>query len=165
MFLGEHLHSLDAKGRVILPVRFREELQSSVVTSEIDGCLALWPIEDFQRRAAEMKERARGGPRDRDVARVFFAGAVEATPDRQGRVALPPHLRQFARLEREVVVNGAFDHVEIWDAATWREKKRRGEQALSGDGSAEEAGEGTAAGMSSGMASGSGEARSEPPLG
>ena len=137
MFLGEHLHSLDAKGRVILPARFRDELQSSVVTSEIDGCLALWPVDDFQRRAAEMKERARGGPRDRDVARVFFAGAVEATPDRQGRVALPPHLRQFARLEREVVVNGAFDHVEIWDAVTWREKKRRGEDALSGDGAGE----------------------------
>jgi MraZ protein len=138
MFLGEHLHSLDAKGRVILPARFRDDLQESVVTSEIDGCLALWPIADFQRRAAEMKERARGGPRDRDVARVFFAGAVEAAPDRQGRIALPPHLREFARLEREVVVNGAFDHVEIWDGATWREKKRRGEEALAGDGSVED---------------------------
>jgi MraZ protein len=146
MFLGEHLHSLDVKGRVILPARFREELQSSVVTSEIDGCLALWPVEDFQRRAAEMKERARRGPRDRDVARVFFAGAVEATPDRQGRVALPPHLRQFARLEREVVVNGAFDHVEIWDAGAWREKKRRGEQALSGDEAAEDPGVATPSG-------------------
>ena len=132
MFLGEHLHSLDAKGRVILPVRFREELERGVVTSEIDGCLALWPVEDFQRRAAEMKERARGGPEDRDVARVFFAGAVDATPDRQGRVAIPQHLREFAHLERDVVINGAFDHVEIWDATTWREKKRRGERALSG---------------------------------
>ncbi len=132
MFLGEHLHSLDAKGRVILPVRFREELESGVITSEIDGCLAVWPIEDFRRRAAEMKERARGGPEDRDVARVFFAGAQEASPDRQGRMALPSHLREFAHLEREVVVNGAFDHVEIWDAASWREKKQRGERALSG---------------------------------
>jgi MraZ protein len=136
MFLGEHIHSLDAKGRVILPVRFREQLQSGVVTSEVDGCLALWPTEDFQRRAAEMKERARGTAEDRDVARVFFAGAQETSPDRQGRMALPTHLREFARLEREVVVNGAFDHVEIWDAATWREKKQRGERALSGEATA-----------------------------
>ncbi len=133
MFLGEHLHSLDAKGRVILPVRFREDLQEGVITSEVDGCLAVWPTEDFRRRAAEMKERARGGPEDRDVARVFFAGAQEASPDRLGRMAVPKHLREFAHLEREVVVNGAFDHVEIWDAATWREKKRRGEQALLGE--------------------------------
>src|SRR5687767_9824069 len=114
MFLGEHIHSLDAKGRVILPARFRYELTEAYVTSEIDGCLALWPPDDFRRRAQEMKERARGGADDRNVARVFFAGAQEATPDRQGRVALPASLRAFANLEREVVVNGAFDHVEIW---------------------------------------------------
>lgn len=136
MFLGEHLHSLDAKGRVILPARFREELSEAYVTSEVDGCLALWPPEDFRRRAQEMKERARGGPDDRNVARVFFAGAQEASPDRQGRVALPGHLREFAHLEREVVVNGAFDHVEIWDAASWRGKKAAGERVLMGDGGA-----------------------------
>jgi len=137
MFLGEHLHSLDAKGRVILPVRFREDLEEGVITSEIDGCLALWPMEDFRRRAAEMKERAKGGARDRDVARVFFAGASESSPDKQGRMALPAHLREFAHLDREVVVNGAFDHVEIWDAGAWRERKRRGERELSGEDSAE----------------------------
>src|SRR5436309_14173863 len=101
MFLGEHLHSVDAKGRVILPARFREGLTGAYVTSEVDGCLALWPPEDFERRAQEMKERARGGADDRNVARVFFAGAQEATPDKQGRVALPSNLRTFAHLERE----------------------------------------------------------------
>src|SRR5438067_399364 len=135
MFLGEHIHSLDPKGRVIMPAKFRDQLEGAFVTSEIDGCLALWPPEDFQRRAMEMKERARGGPQDRNVARFFFAGAQEASPDRQGRVALPAHLREFAHLEREVVVNGAFDHVEIWDAATWRANKQSGERALAGDAS------------------------------
>ena len=134
MFLGEHLHSLDVKGRVILPARFRDDLAAAYVTSEIDGCLALWPPDDFERRAQEMKDRARGGPDDRNVARVFFAGAQEASPDRQGRVALPANLRAFAQLDREVVVNGAFDHVEIWDAASWRDKKTAGERALMGDG-------------------------------
>ncbi len=130
MFLGEHSHALDAKGRVILPMKFRDQLQEAFITSETDGCLALWPPGDFQRRAEQMQERAKGGPEDRTVARVFFAGAVEVVPDRQGRLALPPHLRDFASLEREVVVNGAFDHVEIWDAARWRDKKTDGERIL-----------------------------------
>lgn len=134
MFLGEHNHSLDAKGRVILPSKFRDQLADAYVTSEMDGCLALWPSEEFQRRAVEMKERLRGTSDDRNVARVFFAGAQEAAPDKQGRVALPSHLRDFAQLRRDVVVNGAFDHVEIWDAATWRLRKEAGERALAGSG-------------------------------
>lgn len=133
MFLGEHNHALDAKGRVILPAKFRDQLEQAYVTSEVDGCLGLWPPGEFERRALEMKERARTGEEGRNVARFFFAGAQEASPDKQGRVALPPHLREFARLDREVVVNGAFDHVEIWDAALWRQRKHSGERALSGE--------------------------------
>ncbi len=136
MFLGEHTHSLDAKGRLILPARFRDQLQLVYITSETDGCLGLWPAGEFDRRAQEMRDRFKGGPEDRSVARFFFAYAQEATPDRQGRIALPQHLREFASLERDVVVNGAFDHVEIWDAGIWQEKKGAGERALAGDGSA-----------------------------
>ncbi|HEX2043228.1 MAG TPA: division/cell wall cluster transcriptional repressor MraZ [Acidimicrobiales bacterium] len=133
MFLGEHSHSLDAKGRVILPARFRDQLAGAFVTSEVDGCLALWPPEEFEARSLEMRARMRGSRADRDVARAFFAGAQEASPDKQGRVALPAPLRDFAHLERDVAITGAFDHVEIWDATTWRERKRLGEQGLAGD--------------------------------
>lgn len=132
MFVGEHWHALDAKGRIILPARFRDALASAFITREVDGCLGIWPREEFDQRAREMKEKARGDTADRDVARVFFAGAQEASPDRQGRVAIPPHLRQFARLERDVAVTGAWDHLEIWDAEVWRERKRSGEQRLAG---------------------------------
>ena len=132
MFLGEHSHSLDVKGRIILPARFREQLNVAYITSETDGCLAIWPPEEFQERAREMKDRSRGSTEDRNVARFFFAGAQESSPDKQGRIALPQHLREFAHLEKDVVINGAFDHVEIWDAAVWREKKASGEQALAG---------------------------------
>ena len=134
MFLGEHSHSLDAKGRLILPARFRDQLEAAFVTSEVDGCLALWPPEEFEARSQEMKAKWRGTADERNVARAFFAGAQEASPDRQGRVALPQSLRDFAHLDREVAVTGAFDHVEIWDAATWRQKKRQGEDGLAGDG-------------------------------
>jgi MraZ protein len=133
-FLGEYQHALDAKGRFILPARLREQLgDAAYVTSEEDGCLALWRPEEFDMKAAEIKERARRG--ERDVERVFFAGAVEASPDRQGRVAIPPGLREFAHLERDVVVVGLYDHVEIWDAAAWRQTKQVGERRLAeGDG-------------------------------
>ena len=130
MFLGEHKHSLDDKGRLILPSRFRESLEGAFVTSEIDGCLGLWPPDDFARRAEEMNQRRLGDERDRSVARFFFAYAQEASPDKQGRVALPANLREFASLTREVVVNGAYDHVEVWDAARGAAKREAGEQAL-----------------------------------
>lgn len=133
MFLGEHSHSLDAKGRVILPSRFRDELEKAFVTSEVDGCLALWPPEEFEKRSQEMKAKWRGTPAERNQARVFFAEAQDASPDKQGRVAIPVPLREFAHLEREVAVTGAFDHVEIWDAATWAHVKRSGEQGLAGE--------------------------------
>jgi MraZ protein len=133
MFLGEHSHSLDPKGRLILPARYRDQLESAIVTSEVDGCLALWPPDEFEARSQEMKAKWRGTAVERNQARVFFAGAQEASPDRQGRVAIPGPLREFANLEKEVAVTGAMDHVEIWDATAWREKKRRGEQSLTGD--------------------------------
>src|SRR2546423_1068579 len=88
MFLGEHQHSLDDKGRVILPAKFRDQLAGAYVTSEVDGCLAVWPPAEFEVRAREMRERSRGGPADRQVARAFFSGTAEAPPDRQGRVAI-----------------------------------------------------------------------------
>ena len=133
MFFGEFQHSLDAKGRVILPARFREALERAFVTSEVDGCLALWPPDEFERRSLEMKDKWRGSPVERNQARAFFAGAQDASPDKQGRVAIPQSLRDFAGLERDVAVTGAFDHVEIWDAATWARTKRSGEQGLAGD--------------------------------
>ena len=133
MFLGEYQHALDAKGRVILPAKFRDQLEAGgFVTSEIDGCLAIWTAQEFEVKAAEMKERARAGTAGRDQARAFFGGAVEAVPDRQGRIAIPTGLRTFAALERDVVVAGMFDHLEIWDAETWRGKKRAGEAGLAG---------------------------------
>src|SRR4051812_21873310 len=131
MFFGEHQHALDPKGRVILPARFRDQLaDGAYLTSEVDGCLAVWTPDDFHARAVEMRERARGGPADRQVARAFFSGAVEAPPDKQGRIAVPQHLRDFAGLERDVVITGQFDRIEIWDATQWAEEKARGNRGL-----------------------------------
>jgi MraZ protein len=130
MFLGESSHSLDDKGRLVLPARFREQLTFGYLTSEIDKCLAFWPPDEFNVKATQMKKRLLGNAQDRRVARAFFAGAQEATPDRQGRLSIPPSLRDFADLRREVTVIGQHDHLEIWDAAAWVIHKREGDQAL-----------------------------------
>jgi MraZ protein len=134
MFLGQHLHSLDAKGRLILPARFREQLSLACITSQIDGCLAVWPGAEFEAIAQRMREKFDGELADRDTARVFFSGAEMATPDAQGRIAIPAHLRSFAHLDKDVVVTGAFDHVEIWDVGVWEIRKQAGEAALAGGG-------------------------------
>lgn len=131
MFLGEFSHSLDTKGRLILPARFRDQLaEGAFLSTEIDGCLALWTPEDFEERATDMQRRMKGGPMDRNVARAFFSGVAEAKPDTQGRVAIPSNLREFASLGRDVSVVGVYDHIEVWDATTWRDKKRSGELSL-----------------------------------
>ncbi len=131
MFLGEYTPSLDEKGRLTLPARFREQLEKAYLTSEVERCLAVWPPAEFESRARELREAARHDAASHDRAAFFFAGAQEVTPDKQGRIAIPPSLREFAGLaEGPVVVTGAFDHVEIRATESWQQKKSRGEEAL-----------------------------------
>src|SRR4029079_4099201 len=105
MFLGEHTHSLDAKGGVILPALFRDQLEGGAVMAKaLDGCLAVYPVDEFHRVAANLREARARGATERQAARTYFAGAVEIAPDKQGRVAVPQHLRTFANLERDVIV-------------------------------------------------------------
>ncbi|HEX5614173.1 MAG TPA: division/cell wall cluster transcriptional repressor MraZ [Acidimicrobiia bacterium] len=132
MFLGEFQHSLDAKGRVILPSRFRDELDGGAVMAKaLDGCLAVYPAGEFEKVAERVRDMAQRGATERQAARSFFAGALEVAPDKQGRVAVPAHLRDFAGLTRDVVVVGNLLHIEIWDAERWRDADRVGAAAIS----------------------------------
>src|SRR4026208_1305688 len=154
MFLGEHQHSLDAKGRVILPARFRDQLEDGAVMAKaldgclavypveglqrggavrakaLDGCLAVYPVEEFQRVAANLQDARSRGATERQAARSYFSGAVEITPDKQGRVAIPAHLRTFAKLEREVIVAGNFDHIEIWNSEDFSQRDQQGSASI-----------------------------------
>ena len=132
MFLGEYTPTLDEKGRLTLPAKFREKLESAVLTSEVDRCLALWPPEQFAARAVELREQSKRDAASNDRAAYFFAGAQEVTPDKQGRIAIPPSLREFAELQLQstVVVTGFYDHVQIRPAEAWQEKKRRGAEGM-----------------------------------
>jgi MraZ protein len=130
-FWGTHDHSIDAKGRVILPSKFREPFRGGAfLTKLVDGCLALWTPTEFDRRTADMLEKSRRGQSERNVARVWAAAAFNVVPDGQGRIPIPPQLRDFARLDGEVVINGVINHVELWNAARWREVDAEGSQGL-----------------------------------
>jgi MraZ protein len=122
MFLGEHEHTLDEKNRLTLPARFRDSFPDGlVVTRGMDGCLYAYARSDWQSlvdsRLATLDPLSRD---DRMMTRYFFSAAVEAAPDKQGRIMLPAPLVEHAHLGREVVVAGVYDHLEVWDRAAWR---------------------------------------------
>lgn len=131
MFLGEYQHSLDAKGRVILPAKYRDQLSDGAYVTKGRGqCLFVYTDQEFQDVAERVREASRRGDRELQAARTFFAGASPAMPDKQGRVAIPQHLREYAGLDKDVVVAGVFSRIEIWDSQRWRERDREGDQNL-----------------------------------
>ena len=122
MLLGEHDHTIDEKNRLTLPARFRNSFAGGVVlTRGIDRCLAVYPRDEWERslgaRIGELEGLSRD---DRRLQRFFFASAAEADLDGQGRLMVPAALMKHAGLGREVTVAGVYDHLEIWDRATWR---------------------------------------------
>jgi MraZ protein len=131
LFLGEHQHTLDAKGRVILPARFRDRLASGLVFAPSqDRCIDVYPLTAFERRVEELRAVPREDQRARAYLRVFLAGAHEEKPDTQGRVTLPPRLRAYAGLEKDLTINGADEKVEIWDRVTWEAYRDQAEDAF-----------------------------------
>lgn len=117
MFLGEFEHSLDEKGRLILPAKFRARLEQLVLARGLAArCVGVYPPDEFNRISEQLKE---AGGRARDVSRFVYSGASEETLDKQGRVGIPETLRRYAGLQRDVTVIGANTHVEIWDRTAW----------------------------------------------
>jgi MraZ protein len=120
LFLGTHAPRLDDKGRLFLPAKFRDELaEGLVITKGQERCLYVWPVAEFTRLTEAMRTAPVTQKSARDYMRVLFAGASDETPDRQGRITVPPALRQYAGLTRDCVVIGANTRVEIWDATAW----------------------------------------------
>lgn len=141
-FLGEYRHTLDAKGRLILPADFREKLAGGAyVTKALDGGLAVVTPPEFQRRSRAMLELAKRGHAERQAARAFAAGSRYVESDSQGRVAIPQALREFAELERDVVVVGVYNRIEIWNPEKWAAIEGSGSnKLLSGEESLSEMG-------------------------
>ncbi|MBQ2698649.1 MAG: division/cell wall cluster transcriptional repressor MraZ [Firmicutes bacterium] len=120
MLIGEVGHSLDAKGRYIVPARFREELGSRfIVTKGLDHCLFVYTVDEWERVMRDMLTSPTATADARKMARIFFAGALEAEVDKQFRVVLPAGLREYAGLEKEIVTVGVASRLEIWDKEAW----------------------------------------------
>jgi MraZ protein len=122
-FVGKYEHSLDTKGRIILPAKFRPDFErGGYLTQHREGCLALWTPGEFQRQLQAMQQQAAEGRIARNRARLWSASSYEVEIDRQGRMAIPARLRGFALLEADVLVHGAIDRIELWNPAVWEER-------------------------------------------
>ncbi|MGF7237463.1 MAG: division/cell wall cluster transcriptional repressor MraZ [Frankia sp.] len=132
MFLGSHSPRLDDKGRLTLPAKFREELEGGlVITKGQERCLYVFPLAEFSRISEALRTAPVTAKALRDYSRVFFASASDEVLDRQGRVTIPPALRDYAGLARDCVVNGANTRAEIWDAARWEQYLAESEDRFS----------------------------------
>ena len=120
MFMGEYNHTIDAKGRLIIPSRFRELLgEEFVLTRGLDGCLSIYPMDEWVAFEEKLRALPLTNKDARTFSRFFVAGATTCQLDKQGRILLPQTLREFAQLEKDVVLSGNLNRVEIWSKANW----------------------------------------------
>jgi MraZ protein len=132
MFLGTHTPRLDEKGRLILPAKFREELASGLVlTRGQERCIYVFSQSEFEKVHEQMRSAPISSRQARDYIRVFLSGASDEVPDKQGRITIPPALRSYAGLDRELAVIGAGSRAEIWDAEAWSSYLEEKETAFS----------------------------------
>jgi len=132
MLLGTHQPRLDEKGRLVLPARFRDVLTDGVVlTKGQDRCVVLWPVAEFRSYADDLREASRSDARVRSYLRVLFSTAADEVPDRQGRITVPPALREYAGLDRDLVVVGANTTAEIWQPGEWTDYLTRADTEFS----------------------------------
>ena len=122
MFMGEYNHVIDAKGRLIIPARFRELLgEEFIMTRGLDGCLSVYPMDEWETFEKKLRSLPFKNKNARTFTRFFVAGATNCELDRQGRVLVPQPLREFAGLEKEVVLTGNLNRIEIWSKEKWSE--------------------------------------------
>lgn len=120
MFVGEYNHSLDAKGRLIIPSKFREALGDIfMVTKGLDGCLFIYDMEEWKVLEAKLQALPLTNANARKFTRFMLGGAIECEVDKQGRILLPLNLREFAHLNKDAVLVGVGGRIEIWDKETW----------------------------------------------
>ena len=132
MFLGTHSPRLDEKGRLILPAKFRDELSEGLVlTRGQERCIYVFSQREFVKVHEQMREAPISSRQSRDYIRVLLSGASDEVPDKQGRVTIPPMLRTYAGLDRELAVIGAGSRAEIWDATAWNDYLEEKETAFS----------------------------------
>jgi MraZ protein len=126
MFYGEFLHSIDRKGRLILPSKFREVAKANFiekffVTRGLDKCLFMFSEEEWRSQETKFKSMPFTKQESRIFNRIYFSGALDVVPDRQGRILLPQFQKDYAQIKKEVVIVGVSNRIEIWGAESWKE--------------------------------------------
>lgn len=120
MFMGEYNHTVDKKGRLIMPAKFREMLNDKfIITKGLDHCLFVYPIDEWEFIEQKLRSLPFTQKDARAFVRFFFSGALETEIDKQGRILIPPNLREFAKINKEVVVIGVSTRIEIWSREEW----------------------------------------------
>lgn len=124
MFIGEYQHSLDEKGRLAVPVKFRKDLaKGAVVTKGLDNCLFVYTNKEWEQLAIKLAALPISKANTRAFSRLMLAGAMDVSLDKQGRVILPEYLREYAQLSKRIIVTGLYNHLEIWDEEQWTKYK------------------------------------------
>ncbi len=124
MFIGEYQHSIDDKGRVMLPKKFQADLmEGAVVTKGLDACLFLYSKKEWEKLATRIAALPISKSGSRAFSRHMLGGAMDVELDKQGRVVLPEYLREYGALKKEVVITGLYNRLELWDAAAWKKYK------------------------------------------
>ncbi len=128
MFIGEYNHTIDEKGRMNMPAKFRRDLSGGVVvTRGLDHCLFVYPKDEWGPTAEKLSKLSISKRSSRAFARLMLAGAWDAEMDSQGRIMLPEYLREYASVKKHVVVAGLYNRIEIWDEDAWREYRTKTE--------------------------------------
>ena len=123
MFLGEYQHTIDDKGRLTIPARFRPELVDGlVITRGLDECLSVYALPEWEELAERVSALPMGRPEARSLKRLFFANAADMELDNQGRIVIPPYLRESIGLEDEAMVAGLYTYIEVWRPDRWRDE-------------------------------------------
>ncbi len=133
MFIGEYQHSIDQKGRLAIPAKFRASLKTgAVVTRGLDNCLFLYTKEEWEKLASKLVNLPISQKNTRAFSRLMLAGAMDVKLDSQGRIILPEYLRSFARITKKTIVAGLYNRLEIWDKEEW-DKYKGATEKNSGD--------------------------------
>ena len=130
MFIGEFTHNLDSKGRIALPVKFRQKLfGGAIITRGLDRCLFLFPNKEWEILAQKLIALPLAKSDSRAFVRLMLAGAMDVGSDKQGRILIPDYLREYAALKKETVITGLYNKIEIWDGENWKQYKNKTESA------------------------------------
>lgn len=130
MLLGEYKHSLDAKGRMAIPAKFKDKLAAgTIITRGIDNCLFIFASKEWEVLAQKLVALPLSQANSRAFVRLMLAGAMDVSLDAQGRILIPDYLRKYADLKKEIIVAGLYSRVEIWDADRWSDYKKKTEGA------------------------------------